>query len=124
MQPWLLCLLFVDLSPQPTADVIGVFPLREKKTDLEVKVQAFLHPESLWENVLLFHVVGQGVVAVSCLALREEDGVVEAQELAASHSLFVITKLSIGLVSHIILPVCSLIGSQTFPSYFSRGLAH
>ena len=70
-----------------------VYILQRKKTYLEVKVHAFLNLETLGENVLFFHVICQRVVAVSCVTLREEDGVVEAHELAASHFLLVITNV-------------------------------
>ena len=43
------------------------------KPYLEVKVEAFLQPEPFWEDVVFLHVVGQSVVAVGGLALREED---------------------------------------------------
>ena len=64
------------------------------KLYLEVKVHTFLHPQPLGKAALLFHIIGQRVISISRLTLREEDVVVEAQVLAASHSLFEIAKLS------------------------------
>ena len=58
--------------------------LAQTKCDnLKVKVEAVLQDEALGEAAVLLHVVGQGVVPVGSLSLRQKDRVVEADELVA-----------------------------------------
>lgn len=64
-----------------------VGPNRLVVTDLEVKVEALPQVDLFGEAFVLSHVEGQRVVTVGVLALRQEHGVVEADELAARHPL-------------------------------------
>lgn len=58
---------------------------------MEVEVERLLETRALREAVVLHHVVTEGAVAMSRFLLGQEDGVVEAEKLAADYS-FVLHK--------------------------------
>lgn len=56
-------------------------------TYLEVEVEAFTQIDLLREALVLAHVKRQRIIAVSIFTLRQEDGIVETDELTSGHAL-------------------------------------